>query len=74
MKNKYAVLSELATELGINKSQLLYWSSVDLICPDTTLGRMGLYDRDKVLEQIKQIQKLRAKGLKINEIKKLITN
>ena len=68
---KHASLGELAIKLGINKSKLAYYFSVGLLKPVTKVGRMNIFDADETLKAIKNIEKLKSKGKKLKDIKRL---
>ncbi len=69
---KLVTLADLAQELGVNKSQLNYWSMEGLLKPQMTVAATWLYDRKEVLKKITKIKKLQEQGLKIKEIKRII--
>jgi DNA-binding transcriptional MerR regulator len=72
MANKLTSLGELALELKINKSQLLYYHKLGLINPIETVGRMNLFDRQETIGVIKKIQKLQSASKSLSEIMDLL--
>jgi len=69
MENELISLSELAKELGINKSKLLYYASWGLIAPIQKLDKTTIYDRKEVLSKLKKIEAKRQQGKSLEEIK-----
>ena len=71
MENHVTLLSlnELARELKINKSKLSYYSSIKLIVPANTVGKMMIFNGVETIERVKKIEKLRKSGLTLQEIK-----
>jgi DNA-binding transcriptional MerR regulator len=69
--NKQASLGELAIELGINKSKLAYYFSIGLLKPITKVGKMNIFDSEKTLKAIKEIEESKRKGLKLKDNKKM---
>jgi DNA-binding transcriptional MerR regulator len=67
---KHASLSELAIQLGINKSKLAYYHTVGLLKPISKVGRMNIFDEIKTLKKIEKIITLQRKGKNLEEIKK----
>jgi DNA-binding transcriptional MerR regulator len=65
---KQISLSELALELGVNKSMLAYYSKLGLIKPIATVGRMKIFDREKTMHIIKRIIEAKKAGLSLSEI------
>jgi len=68
---QYTTISATATRLGINKSQLLYWTHEGLLTPLQLVGKTMLFDSDSLLTQIKFIQEQKKAGKTIKEIKEL---
>lgn len=71
-KKEYALLSELAREFNLNKSHLRLYERRGLIEASFVVGpqKVRMYDKQTTLGRIKQILKLRDKGLSIDEILK----
>lgn len=69
MKNE-VTLSEIARELGINKSCLAYYHLLGFLKPIMVVGKAGVFDRKKTIAIIKKIENEKKKGKKLNEIKK----
>ena len=65
-------LGELARELGINKSKLAYYQVIGLLKPIKCIGKMGIFDKKKILSVFKKIEIEKKKGKKLEEIKKLL--
>lgn len=63
-------LGELARELGINKSKLLYYAKIGVIVPVTKAGRMYIFEREDVIKRLKVIENMQQskKGLSLSEI------
>ena len=66
---KQISLSELALELGVNKSMLSYYSSLGLIKPVVVVGKMKIFDREKTIHILKRILEAKKAGLTLAEIK-----
>lgn len=66
---KQVSLGELAIELGINKSKLAYFFSIGLLKPVDTIGKMNVFNHNETIKRLKKIEKLKAKGKKLDEIK-----
>jgi len=62
-------LGELAIELGTSKSKLHYFYTLGLITPTDTISKMNLFDKEKTLEILKKIDKLKVKGKTLEDIK-----
>jgi len=62
-------LGELSIELGVNKSKLHYFYSLGLLVPTETVSKMNLFDREKTIEIVKKIEKLKVKGKTLDQIK-----
>ena len=65
---KQSSLGEIAIKLGINKSKLAYYFSMGLLKPLIRVGRMNIFDEDKVTETIKNIKASKKAGKKLKEI------
>ena len=61
-------LGELAKELKINKSTLAYYSQLGVIIPITTIGRMQLFNKNKILKRLKEVKAEQKKGKTLKEI------
>ena len=69
--NKQVSLGEIAIELGINKSKLAYYFSIGLLKPITKVGKMNIFDSEKTLKAIKEINESKKDGKKLRETKKM---
>ena len=68
MDDNIVSLSQLAIELGVNKSKLNYYAVMGLIKPITKLGRIYIFEKDKVLATMKKIEASKNKGKTIKQI------
>jgi len=69
--NKQVSLGELAIELGINKSKLAYYFSIGLLKPITKVGKMNIFDSEKTLKAIKDIEESKKEGKKLKDNKQM---
>lgn len=69
MESKHISLGELAIKLKINKSKLMYWTTLGLLTPIATVGRMNIFDEVATLKAIKDIKSQKKIGKKLKEIK-----
>lgn len=67
---KLTSISEIAKDIGVNKSKLTYYVSKGLIPIAGYVGRMHLFERNEVLEVLKKIDKKKASGKSLSEIAK----
>jgi DNA-binding transcriptional MerR regulator len=67
-------LREAALVLEINKSRLHYYVSIGLLTPDSEISGIYLFDKKKLLKDIKTIDQLRKKAYTLEEIKTLLPN
>jgi DNA-binding transcriptional MerR regulator len=66
-------ISELSKVTGIRYSTLQYYSEIGLIPYEQDGERMAKrYDKETVIRIFKEVQKLKEKGMSIEEIKKQI--
>ena len=72
--NRIITLSALAMELKIYRSKLDYYVFLSLISPMSTIGKITFFDRQKTLERLKEIDKLKKKGKTLKEIKLILKN
>jgi len=68
VKKKLTTLSELAKELGINKSKLHYYNSLGLISQEIKLGGLFVYDSEKTKARLKHIEEEVSRGKKLTKI------
>jgi len=61
-------LSMLAEEFGFKKSKLTYYADRGLLKRVATIGRMGVFDKDKSTAAIRKILKLKESGMSLAEI------
>lgn len=78
-KRELVTLALLAKELGVNKSKLTYYVKLGLFHPVTDMNKIskiGIYDKQEILNSLKIIEKLKAKGCSLKDIttKKSIKN
>lgn len=69
MDENLASMSELATELGINKSKLNYYMNSGIIFPLTVVGRVCIFDRKETLKRLKEINKAQKRGKTLVQIR-----
>lgn len=71
----YVLLSDLATKLKINKSRLLYYESLGLIKPATTVGkkRMRIYNMEETVTRVRFIESAKKEKKSLVEIQKLLS-
>ena len=65
-------LAEMAKDLGVNKSKLIYYQSIRLLKPIRVEGKMGIFDKKSSSAIIKKIEVEKKKGKKLKEIKDLL--
>ena len=70
MDENLASMSQLATELGINKSKLNYYMNMGVITPLTVVGRICIFDRALTLSKLKEINKAKKNGRTLTQIKR----
>lgn len=71
-KSKLVSLGELSIELGINKSQLAYYSNLGLLTKVSTIGNTNVFDKASTLKKIAKIKKLKNSGKSLEQIKELL--
>ena len=71
----YVLLSDLATKLKINKSRLLYYESLGLIQPVTTVGkkRMRIYNMEETVKRVRFIEDAKKEKKSLVDIQKLLS-
>lgn len=69
---KQISLGELALELGVNKSKLAYYHKMGLLKPESVVGKMQIFDANKVRKVVERIEKYKDMGNTLKEIKELI--
>ena len=71
---KYALTSDLAKKLKINKSKLLYYEKLGLISPTTVVGpkKMRIYDLEDAVSRINFIEAEKKKKTSLVDIKILL--
>lgn len=73
-KKHFTTLANLARDLQVNKSKLLYYLEMGLIKPVETLGATGIYDKKKTTSVIRKIKTLQDKGYSLKKIKAKLDN
>ncbi len=70
-QNKIISLGILAKKLGLSKSRLSYYDSIELIKPVDVMvgGGIRIYDEVETTKKIKQILKFQEEGLSLRQIK-----
>lgn len=68
----FVTLNDIAKELDINKSKLNYYAWMQLITPSRVMGKTMIFERGKVINRIKEINKYKKQGKKLSEIKLII--
>ena len=66
---KQTTLGELAIKLKINKSKLAYYFSLGLFKPVIKFGKVNIFDEEKTLKILKEIEIQKKKGVKLEKIK-----
>lgn len=69
---KLVSLNELAKKLSMNKSRLSFYTSMGLLVPANTIGKMMVFDEVAAVKRVKEIIKQQKAGLSIAEIKEKI--
>lgn len=69
MEKELVSMSQLAKELGVNKSKINYYMTRGIIAPITKIGKVCVFDRAETLLRLKEINKAMARGRTIEEIK-----
>lgn len=72
MSEKLVSLNELSKQLKINKSQLSYYCSIGLLRPQTTIGKMYIFDKKEATKVLDLIKKHKADGKSLEEIKEFL--
>ena len=72
MKEIQSSLGELSLKLGVNKSKLAYFFSIGLLQSISKVGNTNVFDADKTIKVVKQINDLKVKGKTLKEIKELL--
>jgi len=67
-KIQLTTLADLAQDLQINKSKLLYYLDMGLIEPIDVMGVTGIYDKKKTIAIVKKIKVLQNKGYSLKQI------
>lgn len=67
-------LAMLAEEFGFHKSRLTYYVDKGLLKRVATIGRMGVFNGDESRLILKEITKLKTKGLSLEEIEKQLSS
>ena len=74
MKNKqYISIAQLAAEFEVNKSRFFYYVEKKLLKPDSSVGKMYLFNRKQVMSLVRKILRYKKKGLSLQEIKNKIS-
>ena len=71
-RHKKTSLSELAEELGENKSRLQYYVERKLIEPEAKVSNTFIFDHNEALQTLKKVIELREKDVAIEDIKKIV--
>jgi len=71
-KPTFVSLGDLALELGIKRSQLLYYKTRGLLIPISTISKTNLFDKVETIKAINKIQKLKEQNKTLAEIKELL--
>jgi len=65
-------INELAKIMDANKSKLNYYVSLGLLKPNTTIGKMFLFDKEKALARLAEIKEYQDQGKKLTQIKEIL--
>lgn len=70
----YALMSDIANKLKINKSKLMYYEKTGLLVPFTIVGpkKMRIYDLEDTVSRIRFIEEEKKKKTPLADIKKLL--
>lgn len=68
-KQELISMSELANELGINKSKLNYYINYGLIVPVQKFGKLTVLDKKETISILKKIETKSKQGKTLEEIK-----
>ncbi len=66
------IIRSKENSFDLQKSTLHYWAKLGLIEPMGTIGGMDIFVKKEIVERIKKIRNLKEKGLKLEEIKKVL--
>ena len=66
-------LGTLATEFGFHKSRLTYYVEKGLLKRVATIGRMGVFDGEESRCVLREIMKLKGRGMSLEEIEKQLS-
>ena len=70
MKTTYVTITALCKELGVNKSKLHYFHTFGIIKPELIVsGKILVFDREKTISIVKEVAKLKKKGMTLEQIK-----
>ena len=69
MDENLVSLSQLAIELGVNKSKLNYYMINGLITPISVLGKMCVFNKEETMNILKEVTKSKKKGKTLKQIK-----
>lgn len=68
-QSSLASLAQIAIDLKVNKSKLIYYHVRGLLKPVMNIGGMNVFDKDEVADALKKIEDLKKKGGKLKTIK-----
>lgn len=69
----FIALRELAGELDVKKSKLLFYADLGLIQPIATFGKTRIYDKTVTLKQLDLIKKKQLENKTLSQIQKELT-
>ena len=69
MSKELFSLTELAKNLNVNRSKLVYYAKLGLLKPEEVMGQSRVFRRNEVNNRLKQINNLRKKGYSLTKIK-----
>lgn len=72
MKEIHSSLSEIALKLGVNKSKLAFFLSLNLIKPISKVGKTNIFDSKNVINTFNKITNFKKSGKTLKEIKGLL--
>lgn len=74
MDNELISMSELAKELGMNKSKLCYYTRYGLLVPVKKLDSTTIFDKKRAISTLEKIEAKSEQGFTLENIKKMLLN
>lgn len=65
-------LGDLALEMEVKKSLLIYYFNCGLLIPEYSVGGMKVFKKEDTVRRIKKIENFKKQGKRLKEIKELL--